>query len=174
MIKLVILDVDGVMTDGRKYYDNSGMPNAKTYCDKDFTAIKRMKGSGVKVCFLSGDDFINKQMAKNRNIDFFSARGKDKASFVKTFENKYAINRDEMVYVGDDLFDCSIMSAVGYAFCPSDACLDIKEICGPKNVLKSPGGHNVIMELTRVLLDRNLISDSSMRQIEELDKKEKF
>ena len=107
-------------------------------------------------------------------MDDAPARGKDKASFVEIFENKYATHRDEMVYVGDDLFDCSIMSTIGYAFCPSDACLDIKKICGSKNVLKSPGGHNVVMELVEVLLDRNLIFDSSMKQIEDLDKKEKF
>lgn len=50
-IKLAILDIDGVLTDGRKYYGLDGIPFAKTYCDKDFTAIKRMRGAGVKVCF---------------------------------------------------------------------------------------------------------------------------
>ena len=43
MIKLIILDIDGVLTDGRKYYGVDGIPFAKTYCDKDFTAIKRMR-----------------------------------------------------------------------------------------------------------------------------------
>ena len=82
MIKLVILDIDGIMTDGRKYYGLDGIPFAKTYCDKDFTAIKRIKGAGVEVCFLSGDERVNMAMAKNRNIPFYSARGKDKADFV--------------------------------------------------------------------------------------------
>ena len=68
MIELVILDIDGVLTDGKKYYDKTGMPFAKTYCDKDFTAIKRFRGAGVSVCFLSGDENVNKEMAKNRNI----------------------------------------------------------------------------------------------------------
>ena len=83
MIRLVILDIDGVLTDGKKYYGLDGMPFAKTYCDKDFTAIKRLKGSGVQVCFLSGDEKVNLPMAKNRNIPFYSARGKNKAEFVK-------------------------------------------------------------------------------------------
>ena len=47
MIKLVILDIDGFLTDGRKYYNAEGMPFIKTYCDKDFTAIKRLRGAGV-------------------------------------------------------------------------------------------------------------------------------
>ena len=89
MIKLVILDIDGILTDGRKYYGLDGIPFAKTYCDKDFTAIKRLRGAGVKVCFLSGDERVNKTMAINRNIDFYSARGKDKADFITEFEKTY-------------------------------------------------------------------------------------
>lgn len=174
MIKLVILDVDGVLTDGRKYYGSDGMPYAKTYCDKDFTAIKRLRGAGVNVCFLSGDDFVNKAMAKNRNIDFYSARGKDKADFISQFESIYHTDKTEMAYIGDDLFDASILKNVAHPFCPSDACLDVKQICGPKNVLKSSGGNNVIMELVMVLLDRKLVPDASMQQIEDLDKKENF
>ena len=121
MIKLAILDIDGIMTDGRKYYGLDGIPFAKTYCDKDFTAIKRFRGSGIKVCFLSGDDRVNKPMAWNRNIDFYSARGKDKADFVKLFERNYNTKKENMLYIGDDLFDKSIMEIVGHAFCPNDA-----------------------------------------------------
>ena len=174
MIELVILDIDGVLTDGRKYYDKNGMPFAKTYCDKDFTAIKRLRGASVRVCFLSGDDFVNKSMAKNRNIDFYSARGIDKANFIQEFEETYKVDRSNMLYIGDDLFDASILRGVGHAFCPADACLQIKEICGPRNTLSSPGGSNAIMELVQILLDRGLVPDASMAQIENLDKEERF
>lgn len=174
MIKLVILDVDGVMTDGRKYYDHTGMPIMKTYCDKDFTAIKRLKGAGVKVCILSGDDFVNMAMAKNRNIDFYSARGKDKADFIPAFIETYQANPSEMVYVGDDLFDKSVMEAVGHAFCPADSCADIRAVCGSDNTLDNNGGCNVVAEMVDVMLQRKLIPDATMEQIEALDKKEKF
>ena len=52
---LLILDVDGVLTDGRKYYDVSGKGVLKTFCDRDFTAIKKFKANGWDVVFLSGD-----------------------------------------------------------------------------------------------------------------------
>lgn len=174
MIKLVILDIDGVMTDGRKYYNAEGMPFIKTYCDKDFTAIKRLRGAGVSVCFLSGDDFINKAMAKNRNIDFYSARGKDKADFLDEFEATYGATRAEMAYIGDDLFDYSVMAAVGHAYCPSDACPDILTLCGPENTLGVAGGCNAVMHMVARLIEANLVPDATMEQIEELDKKEKF
>ena len=174
MIKLAILDVDGVLTDGRKYYDLLGMPFAKTYCDKDFTAIKRLKGAGVHVCFLSGDERVNRPMAKNRNIDFYAARGKDKAEFIELFESTYNCTRDEMLYIGDDLFDKSIMEIVGHAYCPSDACRDIKRLCGVPNTLYNKAGNNVICELFDTLHDRRLINDCTMADIENLDKKEVF
>ena len=173
-IELLILDIDGVLTDGKKYYGLDGMPFSKTYCDKDFTAIKRFRGSGVKVCFLSGDNVVNEQMANNRNVDFYYARGKDKAEFIKNFENIYGTTKERMCYVGDDLFDSSIMKIVSHAYCPSDACRDIKNICGKKNILKSKGGNNAIMELFDTLLDRKLITDCTMQDIEDLDKNEKF
>jgi 3-deoxy-D-manno-octulosonate 8-phosphate phosphatase (KDO 8-P phosphatase) len=173
-IKLAILDIDGVLTDGKKYYGVDGIPFAKTYCDKDFTAIKRLRGSGVKVCFLSGDERVNKAMAHNRKIDFYSARGKDKADFVSQFENHYNVSRQDMLYIGDDLFDKSIMKIVGHAYCPNDACFDIKQVCGLKNILNSPGGNNAIAEMVETLLDRNLINDCSMQDIEDLDKQESF
>ena len=178
MIKLVILDIDGVMTDGRKYYNTDGMPFAKTYCDKDFTAIKRLRGAGVNVCFLSGDDTVNEAMAKNRNIDFFYARGKDKADFIPELAEKYNTTVEHMAYIGDDLFDSSMLEAVQFPFCPADACRDVKKICvsafGYHNVLQSNGGCNVIMEMVELMLERGLVNDCTMQDIEALDKNEKF
>ena len=173
-IELIILDIDGIMTDGKKYYGLDGIPFAKTYCDKDFTAIKRMRGAGLSVCFLSGDERVNKAMAKNRNIDFYSARGIDKAEFVKIFEENYGVKREKMLYIGDDLFDLSIMKIVGHAFCPKDSPNILKEYCGNNNVIPRKGGENVVAKLLDILLERGLVEDCSMEEIEKLDKKEKF
>ena len=174
MIRLIILDIDGVLTDGKKYYGIDGIPFAKTYCDKDFTAIKRIRGSGIDVIFLSGDQRVNESMAKNRNIPFYSARGKDKASFIPEFEDKYGANRKDILYIGDDLFDKSILQSVGHPYCPQDACRDIKVVCGAKNIVPKKAGDNVICEMYDMLLDRGLISDCTMEDIEELDKRENF
>ena len=173
-MKLLILDIDGVLTDGRKYYGLDGMPFAKTYCDKDFTAIKMLRAAGVKVCFLSGDNKVNESMAKNRNIDFYYARGKDKADFLPELSRKYGVEVNEMGYVGDDLFDLSIMEKVGYSFCPSDASSFLIDLCSADNVIDRPGGCNVIAALVDVLISRNVIDTPTMEAIEELDKNEKF
>ena len=89
IVKLIILDVDGVLTNGKKIYNSEGVCSYKTFCDKDFTAIKKFKASGVSVCFLSGDENINKEIAKNRNIDFYSSRFKKKEDFLPELLKTY-------------------------------------------------------------------------------------
>ena len=174
-VTLIILDIDGVMTDGKKYYGTNGIPFAKTYCDKDFTAIKRFIGAGVSVCFLSGDENINLEMAKNRNIPFYSSRGKDKAGFINQLCVDFQSEPENMVYIGDDLFDLSIMKTVGHPYCPSDAIRELVRYCGKKsNYMKSVGGNNVVAELFYILLDKGFIEDCTMQDIENLDKQEVF
>jgi len=172
-IKMIILDIDGILTDGKKYYGLDGMPFAKTFCDKDFTAIKRMRGAGVEVCFLSGDNRVNEAMAKNRNIDFYYARGRDKSTFVEEFESKYKIDRKHMAYVGDDLFDINIMKEVGFSYCPGDAPEKVKEVA--TQILEGcNGGQNFVMKLVDTLLKQKLVPDCTLEDIERLDKNEKF
>ena len=69
---LLILDVDGVLTDGTKTYDREHNVISKRYADQDFTAIKLFQ-EGWKVCFLSSDAF-NEGVAKKRGIDFYNSR----------------------------------------------------------------------------------------------------
>jgi len=172
-IEMMILDVDGILTDGKKYYGVDGMPFAKTFCDKDFTAIKRLRGAGIKVCFLSGDNRINQAMAENRNIDFYYARGRDKATYVEEFEKKYNVSREHMAYVGDDLFDINIMKAVGFSYCPADAPNKVK--CFATKVLDGQnGGQNFVMNLVDMLLEQGLVRDCTLEDIERLDENEKF
>ena len=157
-VKLIMLDVDGVMTDGTKVYGEDHNVIAKNYCDRDFTAIKRMKDSGLEVCLLSGDRRINEGMAISRKIDFYYSR--DKLSALDGILNDYRCSLLETVYVGDDIFDTPIMSRVGFSFCPSDAPEDVKASC--THVLKSSGGRSVVAELYDTLVKTGLIARSML------------
>jgi YrbI family 3-deoxy-D-manno-octulosonate 8-phosphate phosphatase len=146
---LLIIDIDGVMTNGTKIYDREGKVLAKQYCDLDFTAIKRFKAAGIKVCFLSGDTTVNQAMAESRKIDFYHARlpsgSIDKAEFLDLLSNKYKVPVSRMAYVGDDYYDLSIIENLNYTFCPSTAATTIKKAV--YKILNSPGGHGVIEEI---------------------------
>jgi 3-deoxy-D-manno-octulosonate 8-phosphate phosphatase (KDO 8-P phosphatase) len=161
MFKLLILDIDGVMTDGTKYYNLNNEVICKQYNDKDFTAIKRLKADGIAVCFLSGDVRVNEAMAEGRKIDFYSARdsnGKiDKIKFIKEFTRIYGATADEMAYVGDDIYDVEIMKKVGYSYCPFDAPNYVKT--NSKCVLSRTGGTGVVAELYDLLVKQNKIEE---------------
>jgi len=97
MIKLLILDVDGVMTDGKKYYDREGTVRLKTFCDKDWTAIKRFRALGINVMFLTGDGY-NVEIANNRNIDVIVTRNKEKADYLPEICKDYGVSPGEKMH----------------------------------------------------------------------------
>jgi len=172
-IKLVILDIDGVMTDGTKLYNSEGVCFAKRFNDKDFTAIKRIVAAGVPVVFLSGDKNINMKMAMNRNIPFFNAltsKGLDKTGYVEVLEKLYEIKREDMCYVGDDLFDIPIMKMVGFPCCPSDAISDV--MAESHIVLGAKGGEGVVTRLFDYLLVHGMIAKPSLEAVIKIDNKE--
>ena len=178
MINLIILDVDGVLTDGKKYYDRDGTVRLKTFCDKDWTAIKRFRALDINVIFLTGDPF-NVSIAENRKIDVIVNRQNgthtDKSDYLEEICKDYDVTPDEILFVGDDIFDYKLMTMVKYKFCPSDAVFELKGIC---NILKSCGGNNVVCELYTQLFNKQLLPkhnlEDHLNKVYELDKKEKF
>jgi 3-deoxy-D-manno-octulosonate 8-phosphate phosphatase (KDO 8-P phosphatase) len=172
-IKLLILDVDGVLTDGTKSYDKNHNVLSKNFKCKDFTAIKRLIATGIKVVIVSGDNF-NESMSKKRNLDFYCSRNSDlsldKSRYVNLFEEIYNIPKKNMAFVGDDFFDLSIIKILKYTFCPSDSPNIVKNNC--MTTLKSKGGEGVIVELYDFLISEGYIIDASEDEVNELDKKE--
>jgi 3-deoxy-D-manno-octulosonate 8-phosphate phosphatase (KDO 8-P phosphatase) len=180
MIKLLILDVDGVLTDGKKYYNRDGKVEMKTFCDKDWTAIKRFRALGVNVIFLTGDPF-NENIAHHRNIQCIVNRkdGKhtDKGDYVEEICQEYGVTEKEIAFVGDDIFDLGIIKKVKYSYCPEDAPNEIQHEV--TEILTAPGGNNCIMVLFDYLKDSNLLPrkyklEEHMEDVYALDIKEKF
>jgi len=178
MIKLVILDVDGVMTDGKKYYDRDGNVVMKNFCDKDWTAVKRFRAIGIPVVFLTGDPF-NAKILSNRNLPYVVNRGegfhRDKVNFLDEILLDYNCGAEDVVYLGDDLFDYGIMEAVGHPYSMADSPAMLQNISVP---LACKGGENAIMYLYEDLEELEIIPrisyDVVMEKIYELDLKEKF
>ena len=177
-LELLIIDIDGVMTDGRKYYTGEGDVLCKQYNDKDFTAIKRFKASNVQVCFLSGDNW-NSTMAKQRNVLFFSGRTNDgKMSkldvLTKQILPHFKVSKENCIYIGDDIFDIPVLKYVGRGYCPHDAPRHVKYECGTHSqyVLTNSGGDGVIAELYDSLFMGGVISNASFERVMELDSQE--
>ncbi len=174
--KLLIVDVDGVLTSGKKTYDNSGMPVFKEFYDKDFTALKEFRSCGYEVVWLSGDDFVNKKVAERRNYVFISAKGKSKRSLASQYIMTHATNFTRIIAVGDDIFDMELIDLVDAFYAPANAHWRLIEAASKieKMIIASTlGGQGVIMEMSqRELGDVNL--EDIIGSISELDKKEVF
>lgn len=178
MIKLLILDIDGIMTEGNKLYDRSGLCKFKFFNDKDWTAIKLFRCHDVDVCFLTGDDF-NLDIAKNRNIDCFLNKDNnflvDKVFYLDMLCQKYNVNPSEIAYLGDDYFDYNLLMAVKYHFVPEDSPIELKKSF---QVMPFKGGENLVIRFYEYCLDNNLIRDLDIQEkiklLYDFDQKEKF
>ena len=153
-IKLVILDVDGVMTDGKKTYDSGHKVLSKEYNDRDFTAIKRMKKQGIDVCLLSGDKRINESMASGRKIDFIFSR--DKETQIDNIKKRYSVEDDEIAYVGDDYFDLGIMKKLFHNFCPENSPKCVRDVA---QVLPAKGGDGLVSVFFDEMVERGYFRD---------------
>ena len=174
MFKLLILDVDGVMTTGQKFYDLEGNTIAKTFNDRDFTAIKQFICSGVDVIFLSGDEQVNRSVAKNRCIPFFYSRRKNgklsKAQCAKEILDKYQVKKEEVIFVGDDLFDIEMKDFVNFMACPKNSHYEMKEYSNL--ILETTSGNGCIQELYEYFIINNLISKASIEKVINRDSSE--
>lgn len=178
MIKLIVLDVDGILTDGKKYYNRNGDVVMKTFCDKDWTAIKRFRAMDIPVVFLTGDPF-NESIARNRNIDVIVNRkdGKhtDKSEFINELVEKHKIKTNEIAYAGDDIFDIEIMKKIKWSFCPMNSPSIVQQYA---DVIDANSGENFVMILFDLMLDYKLIPkhnfNEHLAKVYSLDIKEKF
>ena len=151
-IKVLGIDIDGIMTNGTKVYDSDAKCIAKQYNDRDFTAIRRLKDAGIYVCLISGDRNINEQMAFNRNIDFYyvNVHTGSKVNIMKGILKERGLTWKDAAYIGDDYFDLPLLKKVGSAYCSSDSIIDIKHHPHVK-MLSGCGGTGVLDELYMVL-----------------------
>ena len=125
MIRLLVLDVDGTMTDGGVYYDATGN-ELKKFAIKDGAGLVLARTAGIRVMICTGRECeaVRRRAADLKITDIYQNVGK-KAAFLRDFmaENGYA--RDDVAYCGDDLNDLAAMALCGFVACPADAAPDV-------------------------------------------------
>ena len=126
MIRLLVLDVDGTMTDGGVYYDATGN-ELKKFAIKDGAGLVLARTAGIRVMICTGRECeaVRRRAADLKITDIYQDVGK-KAAFLRNFmaENGYA--RDDVAYCGDDLNDLAAMALCGFVACPADAAPEVR------------------------------------------------
>lgn len=126
-IKLLILDVDGVLTDGRLLFDDQGR-EYKCFHARDGHGIKLLRQSGVEVAVISGRKSQSVALRmKNLGIEHVYQGHEDKISAFQEVLEKTGVKPEQAAHVGDDLLDLPIMVRVGFAVAVKDANFAVKQ-----------------------------------------------
>jgi len=144
-IKMIILDVDGVLTDGSITIDSMGN-ELKTFNAKDGSGIKFGQRVGLKFAIITGRSSaaVDKR-AKELNIkDVYQGEKKKIEAYGKILSD-YNLNDEEVCYIGDDLVDIPVMKRVGYPVGVSDAAKEVCEIAD--YITKASGGKGAVREV---------------------------
>jgi len=145
MIRLIILDIDGCMTDGKIIYTENG-DEIKAFNVKDGLAIKSWQRLGHHVAIITGrkSDIVRRR-AQELGIEHLYQGIKDKAAKVDELMEKLSIAPREIAAIGDDLNDYGMLEMAGYSFVPANASHYVKSIAD--TVLENPGGEGAVREM---------------------------
>ncbi len=149
-IRLLLLDVDGVMTDGRLGFDSAGR-EFKFFYARDGIGIRLLQGAGLKVGILSGRRAkVVELRARELGIDLLRQKIQDKAGVLEEILKKEKLRREQICYVGDDLVDLPVLTRVGLAVAVADAAPEVK--AAAHFITRKPGGWGAVREVCEILL----------------------
>lgn len=149
-IKLLLMDVDGVMTDGGITIDNNGV-EAKTFHVRDGHGIKLLQRAGVKVGIITGrESEVVKHRAAELGIEILYQGMKVKMDAYRQILADEGLKDDEVAYIGDDVVDLPVLNQVGFSVAVADASEFLKPYVDYVTVLN--GGRGAVREVTELIL----------------------
>ncbi len=150
-IKLVIMDVDGVLTDGGLYYTSEGLI-MKKFNVKDGMGVYRLREAGIDCGIITTDDSeLVFRRGDRLKLSFTYIGVLNKEQRLNEICQKRNINFEEVAFIGDDLNDEGIIKSAGLSACPSDAVSEIQDIVDI--VLTKKGGEGAFREFAEIILE---------------------
>ncbi|VXB87785.1 3-deoxy-D-manno-octulosonate 8-phosphate phosphatase [Flavobacterium sp. 9R] len=144
-ITTFVFDVDGVLTDGSVFVNNSG-EMLRTMNIRDGYALKTAIDCGYNVCIISGGSNEGVRVRlRNLGITDIHLGTPDKVATFDEYTDVYSIQPEQVLYMGDDIPDYHVMQLVGLPTCPQDACPEIKGIS--KYISHKNGGKGAVRDV---------------------------
>jgi len=151
-IDLLVMDVDGVLTDGRIVYDSRG-GELKCFHAMDGQGLRYWMRAGHEAAILSGRaSAATRRRARELGIRAVREGAKDKLPVFRDLLRRLKRTPDRVCYVGDDLVDIPVMSYVGFAVAVADAAAEVKRVA--HYVTRAGGGAGAIREVIEKILKR--------------------
>jgi len=149
-IRLLVLDVDGVLTDGGIHIDDRGV-ETKRFHVRDGAGVRMWRGLGHEVAIITGRTSGSlRHRAAEMGIELVYQGISDKESALLAVCEMIEIEPGEAAVIGDDLPDMTMLSVCGYPIAVGDACPEVREIA--EFVTVRPGGHGAVREAIEHLL----------------------
>ena len=149
-IKLLVLDIDGVLTDGSLYYDKNGEAFRK-FNVKDGQGIKLAQAYNLEIAIISARECeIVKGRFNELGIKYLFQHCYDKAKKVKELSTDLKITLENIAYIGDDILDVPPLEIVGLPICPKDA--HASAILKAKLITEASGGAGCVREIIDLIL----------------------
>lgn len=145
-LKLLVTDIDGVLTDGGLYFTKEG-DEIKKFNAKDGMGIKQIMNTGCKVGFLSSglNGKIVEERGKMLGVQYIYVGSEKKLDVLKSWCVDLHISLENVVYIGDDSNDIEVLKSVGLSACPADAIESLRK--NVDIVLNTKGGFGCLREL---------------------------
>ncbi len=149
-IKIITLDVDGVLTDGKLYYTERG-EEIKVFNVKDGLGIKLAQKAGIEVCIISSrfSKALHKRLEDLEIKEVFTGQ-KDKLDALESIVKKKNITFNEVAYIGDDLVDIPVMKKIGFPIAVNNASDIVKKYA--LYVTERKGGEGAVREAIELIL----------------------
>jgi len=151
-IKMILFDVDGVLTDGSIIYSDKGT-EIKAFNIQDGMGITLARKSGLLTGIITGrlSSMVSRRVEELK-IDTVSQGSFDKLGPYLEILKKYKLNNDEICYIGDDIVDMAILNRVGFSAAVANAREEVKAICDYITVAQ--GGQGAVREVIDLILKR--------------------
>lgn len=149
-IKLLLLDVDGVLTDGRIIYDSSGR-DMKFFDVHDGAGVYLLKKAGIPTILVTAKGSRSiRPRARDMRVAAVFADISPKSACLDKIIKKYKVSLEEICFIGDDLVDLCLMKKVGLSVAVLNACQEIKDAAS--YITSRKGGRGAVREVAELLL----------------------
>lgn len=149
-MKALLLDVDGVLTDGRVTYLPDG-GEGRTFHVRDGLGLQLLSAAGIAVGFLSGKSSeVVQRRGEELGVDLLMLGIDDKVTAFEQATQKLGVTDEEIAYIGDDLPDLPLIRKAGLGFAVADSCSEVR--AAARIVLRANGGQGAVREACERIL----------------------
>lgn len=158
-IKVACFDLDGILTDSHVWWASEEVGFNRTFCIYDGYGMKLLMKAGIKVGVITGGNSVSViKRTSQLGLDFVYAGNEDKREAYLDMLKKYNVQPDEVMYMGDELFDMPLLRKSGFSATVPNACEEVREMVDYVTIKESgKGAAREVMDLIRYA--QNIVPD---------------